>query len=122
MRGTSTSASPEASQARAVDARVARVGGEPVLVVSLRDGRLLGLPLWLYPTLHGATPASRKRWELIAGGRGIRWPELDLDLSVNGMLAGTPDLTRNARKVAKAMDLRAYARALSHRRTIRRAG
>jgi hypothetical protein len=91
-------------------------------MVALRDGRLLGLPLWLYPTLLDAPSVSRRRWELVAGGRGISWPELDLDLSVDGMLAGRPDRTRDARKIAKNMNLHAYTRAIAQLRSVRRAG
>ena|GEM_PF-4125598 len=119
---TSISVGLEASVARVVDALVTRVGGEPLLLVLLRDGRAVGLRLWLYPTLLLASPATRWRWELIAGGRGVRWPGLDLDLSVSEMLAGTPDVTRAAKKSVKALDLRGFARAFAQHRTMRRAG
>jgi hypothetical protein len=38
---------------------------------------------------HGA-PAERNQWRLIAGGRGIHWPDLDEDISFENLLAGKP--------------------------------
>ena len=99
-----------------------RVGGEPMLVVSLLDGRVLGLPLWLYPTLLRASPSQRRTLELIAGGRGLRWPSLDLDLSARSMLAGLPDMTRAARAIAAKLHLASYLRAFSAATASRRAG
>ena len=59
------------------------------LVVILNDGRRLGVPLDWFPRLRDATPAQLARWELLGGGAGIHWPEIDEDLSVAGLLAGT---------------------------------
>jgi hypothetical protein len=36
--------------------------------------------------LAGATPGQRKRYEVSPSGYGIHWPELDEDLSVDGLL------------------------------------
>ena len=58
------------------------------LEVELRDGRILSTPLSWYPRLQRATPEQRARWELSAAGCGIHWPEIDEDLSVQGMLRG----------------------------------
>jgi hypothetical protein len=60
------------------------------LVVDLADGRTIIAPLSWYPRLHRGTPAERKKWRLIAGGEGIHWPDLDEDISVEGLLAGSP--------------------------------
>ena len=57
--------------------------------VSLLDGRCLSVPLVWFPWLHAASPEQRDHWELIGQGIGIHWPELDEDLSVTGLLAGT---------------------------------
>jgi len=65
-----------------------RVGGTE-LVVILSDGRRLGVPLDWFPRLRDATPAQLARWELLGGGEGIHWPEIDEDISVAGLLAGT---------------------------------
>jgi hypothetical protein len=93
-----------------------------MLVVSLLDGRVLGLPLWLYPTLLQASPGQRRTFELIAGGRGLRWPSLDLDLSARSMLAGMPDMTRAARTLAIKLHLSSFLRAFSAATAGRRAG
>lgn len=107
---------------RATRIRFTRAGGDELLIVSLDDGRIVGLPLWLYPTLAEATNSERRSFELIAGGRGVRWPGLDLDLSVRGMLLGTPDATSAARRAAQRLKLRAYSRALTAATRWRRAG
>ena len=59
-----------------------------LLTVGLVDGRILSLPLAWYPSLRRAKPAVRARWEPCAAGRGIHWPDLDYDLSVEGLLRG----------------------------------
>jgi len=58
------------------------------LTVELSDGRTLSVPLDWYPRLMHGTPEERQDWELIGEGDGIHWPELDEDLSVEGLLAG----------------------------------
>lgn len=60
------------------------------LSVTLADGRRLRVPLVWYPRLLHAVAAQRRNWELIGDGQGIHWPEIDEDLSVAGLLAGTP--------------------------------
>ncbi len=51
-------------------------------------------PLAWYPRLLHATSDERKHWRLIGGGEGIHWPDLDEDISVEGMLAGRPSAER----------------------------
>ncbi|HZA65599.1 MAG TPA: DUF2442 domain-containing protein [Geminicoccaceae bacterium] len=58
------------------------------LVVSLRDGRKIVTPLWWYPRLYHAAPEQRARWEVAGAGRGIHWPDVDEDLSLEGMFRG----------------------------------
>jgi len=60
------------------------------LVVHLRDGRKVSAPLAWFPRLLHATLDQRREWELLGDGEGIRWPQLDEDLSVGGLLRGTP--------------------------------
>lgn len=60
------------------------------LTVDLSDGRTLIVPLAWYPRLLHGTPAERNHWRLIGRGEGIHWPDLDEDLSVEGLLAGRP--------------------------------
>jgi len=61
---------------------------EDSLAVDLSDGRTVSVPLMWYPRLVHATPRERRNWRLIAGGQGIHWPELDEDLSVEGIVMG----------------------------------
>lgn len=81
----STSPSPiDISQARAQGVSLT----EDTLVVELIDGRTITVPLTWYPRLAHGTPAERANWRLIGEGEGLHWPELDEDISVEGLLAG----------------------------------
>jgi hypothetical protein len=74
-------ASPPAGE-RVKDVRV----DADTLSVSLIDGRTITIPLAWYPRLVNATPEQRARWRLCGGGFGIHWPEIDEDLSTEGLL------------------------------------
>jgi hypothetical protein len=63
---------------------------EDELIVALADGRRISVPLAWFPRLLHATAAQRSNWELLGDGEGIHWPEVDEDLSVAGILRGTP--------------------------------
>ncbi len=58
------------------------------LTVVLDDGRVISVPLSWYPRLYHGTPEERANFRLIGGGEGIRWPDLDEDISVEDLLAG----------------------------------
>jgi Protein of unknown function (DUF2442) len=58
------------------------------IVVLLDDGRALSVPLTWFPRLLHGTKSEREKVELISDGEGIHWPELDEDISVEGLLAG----------------------------------
>lgn len=60
------------------------------LVVDLNDGRTISAPLVWYPKLLAASPKERAHWEICGGGYGIHWPDIDEDLSVEGLLRGSP--------------------------------
>lgn len=60
------------------------------LAVDLSDGRTVTVPLGWYPRLANGTPRERRNWRLIGTGEGIHWPDLDEDLSVEGILEGHP--------------------------------
>jgi hypothetical protein len=60
------------------------------LVVELHDGRSVSVPLEWYPRLAEGRPSERRKWELIGPGIGIHWPDLDEDISVEGLLLGLP--------------------------------
>jgi hypothetical protein len=63
---------------------------ETTLTVDLVDGRTIAVPVAWYPRLLHATPGERSRTELIGEGEGIRWPDLDEDVSVASLLLGRP--------------------------------
>jgi hypothetical protein len=60
------------------------------LFVDLMDGRTIAVPLAWYPRLLAATPEQRAGWEIAGGGYGIHWPDIDEDLSAEGLLRGAP--------------------------------
>lgn len=60
------------------------------LIVDLMDGRTISVPLAWYPRLAGATAEQRQHWEKCGGGYGIHWPDVDEDLSTEGLLRGAP--------------------------------
>ncbi len=63
---------------------------DDVLSVDLLDGRTIIVPLTWYPRLLHATPGQRANWRMCGGGYGIHWPDIDEDLSTDGLLRGTP--------------------------------
>lgn len=63
---------------------------DDALSVTLHDGRVISVPLVWYPRLLNATPTQRKNWKIAGGGCGIHWPDLDEDLSPEGLLRGAP--------------------------------
>jgi hypothetical protein len=73
------------------DERVARVAvSADSLSVALMDGRTISVPLAWYPRLLHATEEQRRNWKIAGGGYGIHWPDLDEDLSTEGLLRGAP--------------------------------
>jgi hypothetical protein len=58
------------------------------LIVSLTDGRRIAVPLDWFPRLANASRSQLLRWEILGRGEGIRWSELDEDLSVEGIVRG----------------------------------
>lgn len=56
------------------------------LSVALADGRMIRVPLEWYPRLVDATPKDRNSWQLIGGGLGIHWEDLDEDVTVESLL------------------------------------
>src|SRR2546425_12357939 len=75
-------------------------GGEPLIrevrvtedeiVARLADGRVISVPLAWSWRLSEATPAQRAKFRLIGAGQGIPWAEGDENISVEGMLHGSP--------------------------------
>jgi hypothetical protein len=56
------------------------------LQVALADGREISASLAWFPRLLNASPTERANWELIGGGEGIHWPDVDEDISVASLL------------------------------------
>ena len=63
---------------------------EDSFCVQLDDGREIKVPLEFYPRLNEATPKQREKYELNGLGTGIHWPDIDEDLSVEGIVLGIP--------------------------------
>ena len=61
---------------------------DDTLAVDLVDGRTIIVPLAWYPRLLHATPEQRTNWQVAGAGFGIHWPEIDEDLSTDGLLRG----------------------------------
>ncbi len=57
-----------------------------LLEVYLSDGREIRVPLEWFPKLRDATPEERQHWRFIGKGIGIHWPDIDEDLSLEGLL------------------------------------
>jgi len=73
------------------DERVREVRiSEDELFVTLMDGRTISVPLAWYPRLFHATKKQRMNWKVSAAGYGIHWPDVDEDLSTEGLLRGAP--------------------------------
>lgn len=72
------------------------IGDRETLAVDLSDGRSIAVPIAWYRRLAHGTAAERANWQLIAGGEGMHWPDLDEDISVAGLLAGKPSAESQA--------------------------
>ncbi len=79
-----TSLVSEETQSKAEDILIS--ADEMTLVLS--DGKTKSVPLSFYPRLIHASQAERDNWQIIGQGEGIRWPDLDEDISVEGIVAG----------------------------------
>ncbi len=60
------------------------------LSMDLADGRTVSVPIAWYPRLLHGTAKERNNWLLIGSGDGVHWPDLDEDISVENVLAGSP--------------------------------
>ena len=63
---------------------------EDTISVDLIDGRTIVVPLAWYPILLEATPEQRSNWKVSGAGYGLHWPDIDEDLSTEGLLRGAP--------------------------------
>ena len=73
------------------DARVKNVAvTDDLITFHLVDGRIISVPLVWSWRLSEATAAQRDNYEIIGDGQGVHWPDIDEDLSVEGMFKGVP--------------------------------
>ncbi|HKZ57188.1 MAG TPA: DUF2442 domain-containing protein [Thermodesulfovibrionales bacterium] len=63
---------------------------EDTITAYLVDGRIISVPLAWSWRLSEATPEQRANYKIIGDGQGVHWPEIDEDISAEGMLYGTP--------------------------------
>jgi len=63
---------------------------EEAISAELSDGRRISVPLAWSWRLSEASPTERGNYRLIGDGTGVHWPDVDEDISVHGMLYGTP--------------------------------
>jgi len=73
------------------DERVRSVSfSDDTFTVELMDGRSITTPLVWFPRLLHATPEQRANWKVAGAGYGLHWPDVDEDLSTEGLLRGAP--------------------------------
>ena len=72
---------------------------EDTITAYLIDGRVISVPITWSWRLSEATPEQRAHYEIIGNGQGVHWPDIDEDISAEGMLYGIPAL--RARKFSK---------------------
>jgi len=63
---------------------------EESLIVALSDGRTITAPLAWFPRLLQANREERQNWHLAGAGFTIHWPDVDEDISTEGLLRGAP--------------------------------
>ena len=79
------------STAVSVESRIDHVEvTDETITAYLVDGRVISVPLAWSWRLSEATPVQRANWRLIGDGHGVHWPDVDEDLSAEGMLNGVP--------------------------------
>ncbi len=76
----------EVVEARLLDVRVT----DEEIMAYLVDGRTINVPLAWSWLLSEATPEQRSNFRIIGDGLGIHWPDIDEDISVEGILHGVP--------------------------------
>ena len=109
------------STAVSTETRIARVEvSDDTITAHLADGRVISVPLAWSWRLSDATPAQREHWRLIGDGHGVHWPDLDEDISAEGMLHGTP-ARRPAHRAAEHKSTRPANRRMQPTRGKRKA-
>lgn len=60
------------------------------ITADLVDGRTIRVPLVWSWRLSEATPEQRANYQMMGDGIGVHWPDIDEDISAQGMLTGGP--------------------------------
>ncbi len=63
---------------------------DDTITAHLTDGRTISVPLVWSWRLSEATLEQRSNYEIIGDGEGVHWPDIDEDISAEGMLYGIP--------------------------------
>ena len=58
------------------------------IVFNMADGRRIEAPLWWYPRLAAASPAQRRKWEILPFGDAVGWEEIDEYISAKALIVG----------------------------------
>jgi Protein of unknown function (DUF2442) len=78
------------------------------IVAHLADGRVISVPLAWSWRLSEATPKQRTHFRLIGSGQGVHWPDVDEDISVEGMLHGVPARRPRSGSTTRARTIRRH--------------
>lgn len=74
-----------------IEARIQKIViNEDTIKARLEDGRTISVPLAWSWRLSEATKKQRENYEIFGDGIGVHWPDIDEDLSADGMLFGIP--------------------------------
>jgi len=77
--------------AKIVEPRVMNIEvSDDEIIAHLVDGRTISVPLVWSWRLSEATPEQRQHWKILGDGQGVHWPDIDEDISVEGLLYGAP--------------------------------
>jgi Protein of unknown function (DUF2442) len=73
------------------DERVAEdTFADETLIVAMKDSLTINDGRWRGVLSFSKQAPQRKSWKVAGGGYGIHWPDLDEDLSAEGLLRGAP--------------------------------
>ena len=98
----------DANEPRAVSAHYDRRAHR--IVVELRSGIIISVPVNLAQGLRGALPRQLAAVEITPSGYGLHWEELDADLSVPAIVRGILGTQTWVRELARYAGTRTSAR------------
>ncbi len=74
---------------------------DDMINLELTDGRVIAVPLVFYPSLADATKEQRDDFRLFSEGSAIHFNQLDIDLSVEGLVMGRKEIPNLMGKMQK---------------------